>query len=402
MFGQDKHLGEKLKKYQWIALLLIPLFLALFFRIQPLYVPYATTFAEEQVDTSIQLQFAQIIKEKQPGLSLEQLNQLAKEKAAKEKKQSKKQYQSAVEKIAKEYRNNLQDPAGHTYLQGNDPYQYYRYSKNVADTGMIGDEIRDGKQWDTHTVAPLGKLIGRNIKSKVWSSLPVYFSAYTYQLIKKINKDASFLSVISFMSVLMILLTLLFLFLLGKRIAGNIAGGIAALVLGINPYLLRKTVAGFFDTDAYITFFFVFIIWAFIEAFHAKTNKRKILFVLLSGLGVALFKISWTGWWIVVYLLVGSTIVYAGYLIYQLLQEKKEHALQKLKEAGMIIAGFFSLTLVTLLVIARERFFRHVYLFFTMPFYYSKNLGASIKAANNLCPIKIPLTYLYPRNSFSY
>ncbi|MEK6854406.1 MAG: STT3 domain-containing protein, partial [Nanoarchaeota archaeon] len=42
------------------------------------------------------------------------------------------------------------DENGRPYSPDIDPYYWNRYAKNIVETGHIGDEIKNGEEWDNH------------------------------------------------------------------------------------------------------------------------------------------------------------------------------------------------------------------------------------------------------------
>ena len=69
--------------------------------------------------------------------------------------------------------------------------------------------------------------------------------------------------------VLVSALTVLLIFLIGRRISGNVGGFFAATMAAVNAAFLSRTTYGRADSDGWVIFFSVLVVWAFLESFAA-------------------------------------------------------------------------------------------------------------------------------------
>lgn len=382
-----------------ILLLIIPLFLSIFLRVQPMYLPSADDYVTHKIDQQLREQITLGLFQQQNTLPPEELSKLV-EKTLQEKKQALgSTYAEEIKEQTALFKAFFQNKEGQTYLFGRDPYHYYRYTKNLLERGSVGDELRNNKPFDTHMLAPLGK--------EIKPSLHPYVTVYVYKIVGIFNPDISLLTIFFLMPVFIMALALVPMFFLVKKFGGVLGGFIAAIILAIHPQLMYKTIGGFSDTDAYTFFLPLLAIWLFIEAFDAKTKKARILFMLFSGISVGLLKFVWTGWWIPVYLITGATCLFLVFLFIKYRQDIKESIKTSLKEqstgtwltkvkkkikkilwepkqirhAWTVFCWFFLFSTLSVMVARGSEFLRQIELFIFMPFYYIGNLGAAVKKA---------------------
>jgi len=392
-YAKIKKHQPKIKKYAWVLFLLVPLFLTIFLRVQPVYYPWAESTAKQQVEKQAYAQITQQLKTQFPYLTDQEISIQAIQKIQIEKEKSAETsaYHIEVNRLSKEIRDYFQDERGQTYLFGIDSYQYYRYTKNVVENGHMGDEIRNGESYDTLMRAPKGKVVGR--------SLHPYFSAYVYKFVRFFKRDISLLSVFFLIPILISALTIIPIFFIARKFGGNIAGMIAGIYLAIQPSVFNKTVGGFADTDAYTIFFPLMIIWLYLEAFEAKTWKTRLGLMILTGVFVGLFRMAWTGWWMTGYLLVGTGGIY---LLYHLVQARKhvlafwkedgwlKHLKKKIKyvfwenkkiqQTWVLSVCFILSSSIMIMIVQGQRFLREIELFIILPFLYLSTIGKAVKS----------------------
>ena len=82
-------------------------------------------------------------------------------------------------------------------------------------------------------------------------------------------------------------------FFIGRRLAGNIGGLFAGIVVAIHPAILTRTIAGFSDTDAYNIFFPLMIVWLTLLLFEAEGLKKKSIYGGLTGLTMGIYLFAW-------------------------------------------------------------------------------------------------------------
>ena len=290
-----------------ILLLLIPLFLAVFFRVQPAYLPITDDWAESTVYGYFQNQIAAQVDVQYPNLPDSQKSALVVQEFNNFLTANEQLIDEQIQGTSDYYKSQLQDDEGNTYLLAIDPYFWMRKVKNILDHGHPGDEIKDGVYWNNHMFAPNGRPVDVSFHS--------YFSAYIYKFVSFFNNDATLMGVFFFMPVLLSALAVIPAFFIGRKIAGNFAGFISALILAIHPGFLTRTAGGFADTDAYNVTLPLFITWLFLEAFETKDLKKKMIYSGLSAFCMALFAFTWIGSWFILDFLMGVLGIFFIYSV---------------------------------------------------------------------------------------
>ena len=201
----------------------------------------------------------------------------------------------------------------YTYMPDIDPYFYLKRAENYLNTGMLGNTEKDGKEWDTSQLAPLGVPVNKE--------LHYYVLAYMHKLFKLINPGTTPMQSAAYFPIVFVTLAIIFAFLAGNRLAGPIGGVFAATILSINTAAIGRTPWGHADTDAYNLFFPMLIVWLFIESFEAKTSRQKYLTLFLTALATGVYAFAWTGWWYLFNFIIATLGIY---FIYTVLTEYKK------------------------------------------------------------------------------
>ncbi len=310
------------KKYSIILLILIPIFLSIFIRIQPAHLPLMDESAAGSLESFNKNLIAQSVKQQYPNLPDANINKLIEEEWFKLKKDkvyipqngqiAQVPYKQGIELYANSFKSRLRNEDGQTYLLAIDPYYYARHTRNLIENGHVGDEIRDGISWNNHRVAPLGDPADHN-----WH---IYINLFTYK-ISQIFGNNDLLRAIFFVPLIISTLAIIPCFFIIKKVAGNFGATVGSTLLAVHNAFMTRTVAGFADTDPYNVFFPLLIAWIFLEAFEAKTLKKKIILSSLSGICVGIYSRFWTGWWYIFDFIIATIIIY---LMYVLIINRKE------------------------------------------------------------------------------
>lgn len=303
-----KKTAEFVKKYQVVILLLIPIFLSIFLRVYPAYLPVTDDWAEDAVMGNLINQVKSQIDQQYPNLPASNKDALVEAEVSKLLKSQKSQIDQQIEGTSNYFKSRLQDDEGQTYLLAIDPWFWMRHSKNILDHGHPGDEIRDGMEWNNHMYAP----VGRQVSSDMFHA---YFEAYLYKFLSFFNRGLGLMKVVFYVPVLLSALCIIPAFFITRRLGGNFGGFIGAFMVAIHPAFLNRTAGGFADTDAYNILFPLLIAWLFLEALESESLKKGIVLSSLSGIMVGFFAFSWGGWWFIFQLMIASTVAFLLYFI---------------------------------------------------------------------------------------
>lgn len=238
-------------------------------------------------------------------------------------------YKEALREYSKSFKSRLQDESGQTYLLAIDPYFWMRHTNNVLENGHPGDEIRDGKQWDTYMLAPNGRPLPKS------DMFHAYFQAYLYKFLHFFNRGLQLKNMIFYVPILLSALAIIPVFFIGRRVGGNFGGLIAAIILAIHPSFLGRTAGGFADTDAYNVLLPLIITWIFLESFEAKEKMKKMGLVVLAGFFCGVYSFTWLGWWYIFDFLIAAIGIYLLYYVFTHRLELKKNILNFIKQPAV-------------------------------------------------------------------
>ncbi len=355
------------KKYGIVLLILIPIFLSIFFRIQPAYLPTTENWAENSVDNFNMNVISQSINAQFPSLPQENKQRLIEEEYKKLKVQdtvfaptngqiAQISYKDAINGYREAYKSRLQNDNGQTYLIAIDPYYYARYTRNLVENGHTGDKIKNDLSWDNHRVAPLGGKADKN------------WHIYTNYIIYKISRffgNNDLLKAIFFVPLIISTLAIIPCFFLIRKVAGNLGATAGASLLAVHTAFITRTVAGFADTDPYNIFFPLLIAWLFIEAFEAKNIKNKILLSVGSGLLVGVYSRFWSGWWYIFDFIIATIVIYGIFKIIQASINHKKELKKTIKDLINSTLPFFLVSLLSVATFFSASFFQGLQQFFS-------------------------------------
>src|SRR3989344_460582 len=379
-------------KYGFLLLILIPLLLSTWIRMQPEKLTSVEKFAEQRVQEQIRTVVAQDLIKNNPRvnqLSYRDFYRVVNEEAERKKEQLGVVYDQQLKKMTRELKEYYQDENGDMYLLSIDPYQYLRYTKNVLKNGHHGDEIRDGSWFDAHMRAPLGKPLN-------FSAYP-YFNAYLYKFLKIFIPRWSVERTLAISQVLLMAFALIIAYFLIRKFAGDFGALAGTVLLAIQPTLVDRTAGGLADTDMFIILLFFLVILFFVLGFEA-TGKKRLIFLSLSGIWTGIFTHVWTGWWLAVYLLVGAGIMYS--IVLYIVERKRTEKIGKeisadkgayknkelTKDAAKATGWFFILTIIFVSLFRGRRFLEYLEILFVMPFYYIRNIREAAVKTGSLWP----------------
>jgi dolichyl-diphosphooligosaccharide--protein glycosyltransferase len=339
-----KKISNFFVKNRVFLLLLIPIILSIFLRIQPAYLPITDQWAVDTVTNNIRNEIKGQVNQQYPNLPDQNKDILVENEFQKLLQQQKPQIDQQVQATSNFFKSKLQDDTGQTYLIAIDPYFWMRHAKNIVENGHPGDELKNGRPWDTHMFAPLGREPPPDM-------FHAYFEAFLFKFLSLFNNNLNLMKVAFYIPVIISALSVIPAFFIAKRIAGNFAGFIAGTIVAIHPSFLTRTVGGFSDTDAYNVMFPLFITWLFIEALEAKNMKNTTILSAIAGLLIAFYSVTWGGWWYIFDFILASTFFYLAYYAFvhkkELIQNFSNFRKQKAIKNSLTFLAIFSI--VTLL-----------------------------------------------------
>ncbi len=299
--------------YKIFLLLLIPMALSVYLRIQPTFLPVTDDWAQETVYNSIRFNLASQIESQYPNLRDDQKQELINKQFSDILVSNKQALEEQIKSQSSYFKSRLQDSTGHTYLAEIDPYYYARQVQNLVSKGNIGDELRNGRPYNNHQLAPIGKFSEAN--------LHMWVEAYIYKFIRLFNPNAGLLHVIFYVPVLLAMLSAIPAFFIGRRFGGDIGGLFASVLIVIHPAFLNRTFGGFSDTDSYNILLPLVVVWLFFMALEAKKTYLQVAYISLSGLLLGVYAFFWTGWWFILnFVLVALGLCFIAGLLLNLIK----------------------------------------------------------------------------------
>lgn len=320
-------------------LLIIPIFLAAFFRLYPLYMPIADDWAENSIQNSIKSSFTAQVNAQYPNLPDYQKQQIVEKQASDYISQNKAAYDQAITQNADALRAQFQDENGVWYLSDIDTWYQYQKVRNIVDTGYAYKIGSDGKMHEMN-LAPLNPLVNDKFKA---GDFHVWFGVFIHKIISFFNRDASVMYSFFFVSVIISALSVIPAFFLARKIGGNVGGFFAACIVGIHSVFLGRTGGGIVDTDAWNVFFPLFISWFFIEAFESEKWTPRIIWGALTGFAVGMYSFTWVAWWYVFDFLFYGMI---GYFIYYMIIHRDEILNLKVFKQKKLIDSFSAFIII--------------------------------------------------------
>ncbi len=313
-----------------LVLILLPLILSVFVRVQSAYLPITDKWAKENVYYYIKKGIAAQITKQFPYMPEDNKQTLVNQQFEQWLKVNRSVVDSMIKQNSLGIRQRMKNEYGHTYLLAIDPYQYYRYAKDIVEHGFPGDVVINGTPWDMHMLAPLGVKTSYN-----WHQ---YFEAYWYKFWRLFGvKDMMW--AIFWVPIFLSALAVIPAFFIGRKFAGNLGGFSSAVLVAVAAPFVSRSAGGFADTDPYNVLFPLLATWFFVEAIEKKDIKSKIIYGVLSGLSVGIFSFFWD-WWFIFDLLLGTAVAYLIFLIIRKFTAGKKINIPDFKNTLFLIIAF--------------------------------------------------------------
>ncbi len=212
---------------------------------------------------------------------------------------------------AQELKSYFRGSSGTTFLMESDPYHWFRLLNNlVKNSKLVTGFYRDGELYDNFMLAPAGIKVAVSLHR----NLHVYLTFILFKVCSFFDRSLELMSFAFFMPVLITALVLIAAFFFTVSISPNkniLSGFFAVLTLGLANVFLRRSMAGWFDTDPYVVLFSSLAPWMFYLSLNYEIRFRKrAIFSSLGGLIIALFSFTWDGWWYIFYLILGAAVFY--------------------------------------------------------------------------------------------
>lgn len=174
------------------------------------------------------------------------------------------------------------------YLGDLDSYAWLRAAANRLRHGTPCDAVVDGECRDALTMAPVG------VGVAYARSLHVAAIAAVQRLAAWLDPAFPLPASAYLVPVLAGLLGVLPAFAIGRRLGGTLGGFTAALVSGMHPVLLTRSLGS--DNDVWNVVLPLYMAWALIAALQARRRLAQVGGAALAGGVAGLHATTWTGW----------------------------------------------------------------------------------------------------------
>ena len=182
------------------------------------------------------------------------------------------------------------DSSGLPYFSEMDSYYNLRLTENYVDSGIFGDEVINGSQWDMHRLAPDGNAVN-------YEGTIVYVTSWLHDMVNNVfGGNHSVKEVAFWTGALISTLAVIPAFIFARRITNDYGAIVATLIIVLAPNYFAHTFPGFFDTDMFYYIFPLFFIFFFIEALRTDNLILKVVYALISILSIGLFSQAWSGY----------------------------------------------------------------------------------------------------------
>ena len=268
--------------------LLAVLSLSLYFRIYPIFLPQIWKSAERTVQQESSQKIAQDINNKYPTLTDLAKAKLFEAELADYKKNSQADIRKQTKEEYAKLKDRFQDKFGRTYLMELDGWHWARYVANIGRFGGMGNEVRDGQQFDNLMTFPQGSYLK-------WNPFFYYLSWYLFKIFSFFHPmalmDFLFYLPLFFMAIFTALL-----YFFCWRNWGNLVAVICCIFVGSGPIFIPRSCAGWFDLDILTMIYPLLIVWAYLLAYNASSWRKRIFWVVSSACCLGLFCATWFGW----------------------------------------------------------------------------------------------------------
>ena len=309
--GDEIHINwskieDLFRKYGIVFIALIPIILSIYIRMQAGFLPITDDWAANSVINNLKSQIRSSIDQQYPNLPDANKNALVETELQKAIDGNKQQIDQQIKATSAYFRSFFQDESGKIYMPDIDPYYWFRYAKNIVEHGYPGDILKDGRSFDTHQLAPIGRFVVPDVfHSYSWA----YFYKFVNFFIPSLTLMRSGFYLVIFFSAVCVLLV----FLIARKIAGNIGGFFAGLMMAVNGAFLSRSLHP--DNDVWVVLFPLTVTLLFIYTIDIKSKLKIISLAVLAGLFTGLFTTAWSGWWYIFDFLLATIAITFLYLV---------------------------------------------------------------------------------------
>jgi hypothetical protein len=181
-----------------------------------------------------------------------------------------------------------EDGRERVYLGDLDSYLWLRHARTLLRTGQACDAIADGECRDTYTNAPVGA------RTSYARSLHVAALAGLQRLISWLGSEQPLSATALLLPVIVGVAGVVPAFLVGRLLAGVVAGVFAVVLTALDPLLVARTIGA--DNDIWSVVLPLYALWLVLASSRATSTARCVAWAALAGASVGLHAWAWRGW----------------------------------------------------------------------------------------------------------
>jgi dolichyl-diphosphooligosaccharide--protein glycosyltransferase len=180
------------------------------------------------------------------------------------------------------------------YINEFDPYLQYYSAEYIADhateKGLAG--LFDYFEWHNPTTwYPEGV----DMTKTYFPGVP-FSGAIVYLILGFLGVGVDLKTVVIYFPIMTSVISTFIVYLIGRKVGGDVVGMLAALFFGISPAFILRTSLGFFDTETVGMMAMLASIYFYLEATTPRHGlKKQYLLAFLTGLSAGLMAASWGG-----------------------------------------------------------------------------------------------------------
>ncbi|MFH0826273.1 MAG: STT3 domain-containing protein [Candidatus Omnitrophota bacterium] len=341
----------------------------LYFRSSTIYFPQFKIQAKKIIDEMVTQAVAKEIYQKFPQYDVLAKDKLIKINTRDYKKFNRNELGRQRLEIYHKLIDKYQDERGQSYLMELDCWHWARYVDNVVSHGYPGDEIVDGKQFDTFMLAPEGRFM-------LWDDFLYYVSAFFYRVFS-FFKHVPLYDFLFYLPLLFSVLLITVLYVFAYQHGGHICAIISCLFVGLSANFIPRSCAGWFDKDILNLLFPLLVVWTYLLAGTSPSYKQRFFWVCFSSFWSGLFCFTWFGWWFIFVIIVGYEVLSLAVRAFIKFYYKKEDT-HFLKEHLFSLASYVFCTFLWILFLTGTQPFLFLYQQLTKSVFLSRAVEASI------------------------
>jgi dolichyl-diphosphooligosaccharide--protein glycosyltransferase len=317
-------------------------------RMLPVDLPATESWAEQAIRQNIQAQVSADIDRRLPALPQANRDAMVQEEVEKTISSQQAAFDATIATVSQQFKDYLrytaEDGKEYTYLGDLDSYFWLRYTRNLYRHGHVCDAVVEGECRDQYVLAPVGAPTSFN------PSLHVFAIYWLHRIVTLWNPGFPLLAASFMIPVILGIVGVFPAFFIGRRLAGNVGGIFAAILVSLNPLVLSRSMGS--DNDVWNITVPLFLLWFAVEALAAKQAWKVALWSALAGIAVGVHAAAWDGYWFI-YLIVFFALI--GNFVYKVLNAlaHKEYTVWQNRDvviASIVLGVFYVAAFLAVLI----------------------------------------------------